>query len=381
MSHLHPTPSEHTYAPASWPPPDDSRSWSTTPTGPLPTTTAFPTWRKPDNAPPIPGPRVTPDGARSGDGRDPAAMVTAEFMSWVVTRMVTATNGHATHALQDLGSSADEPGPHALLILSAEPRRTPLVPADWNQPAHGGGVATAEVNCGSRLFHADEADDLLPMLATMTDLIQKRVDAARSDGRLYANLRPDERVAVARAALGGRRWQPEQRPFPYAEAVEQGLLWDPRAPMTGVVGAGDYPLSVASAYVGAAVCSLDTDTDAWTQIKHRYSDGDPQTGMPFITPHVVPAQAWAWLHGGAAIEVQRGAGPDQRGYHHVRANRRLTAVMDSRRDATYEPHLVVQTPPLSAGGIYNGTRTSRELWTALHALHVALADGLHGRPS
>ena len=290
----------------------------------------------------------TDEPAGSNPNAGPAEPLDPMFLTLTGGRLVRATSGHAFYAQEHLGRDALEPGPHALLLLSAKPR------------VYG----TADVVAAARMFYVGEADDMAAMLDGMAEVVTTSVAAARRDRRLLAYLSGEERVRLAAQVLPGVRWDAETDAFPYLQAVQQGLLWDPRMPQLGITATSDDDLTDQMRYVGVAVSTLDTEDATWESIKHRYAGAtDPIHHLP-LTPAHVPAHAWALLEGDTVLHVHRA--PALRlgdKTHEVTANRPLGDSMTSRGGMRLDRTLIEQPPP-----VFKGTN----LWWHLRGLHVAL---------
>ncbi|MDT5024515.1 MAG: hypothetical protein QOE61_941 [Micromonosporaceae bacterium] len=292
------------------------------------------------------------------DGDSAAAMLQDPLLvNLLGMRLVRASAGHALYTQSHLGNPAAEPGPHALMLLSGRPSR-------------GG---TAQVVGSGRLFHVGEADDLPAMLHDLARIVDTMVADARRERRLLAYLTVEERARLGRRLLPGRRAQAPHSPFPYAAALEQGLLWDPRTPGLGIVSTSDAPptepgtaMTADTTYLGVAVTTLDTETTPWASVKKHYAKAkDPVSGMP-LTPAHLPGLSWALLENGTGLHVRRMpavsiADPT----YEITASTAIAAALDSRGITRYDPAMT-RKPPAMFG--------TRDLWEHLSGLHTALRE-------
>jgi hypothetical protein len=304
---------------------------------------------------------------------DVAAMISPLFRSMVTSRLVTATAAHADHTLWHLGDKASEPGPHALLLISGEPHPAIVVPErpPWWQRTDEDldETPTPTVRVASRLVGVGDGDDILDMLDLLRAVTSEQLSEALDNRTLFALLTDDERADIAARLHLDRPWTPPD-PFPYAQALAQGLLWDPRTRVTGLAPTSKDPLTADTRYIGVAVTTLDTPTDRWVDVKHAWRGArDPDTGLP-VTASIVPATAFAVLEDGTAIGAHRiPRRAQQRRTHTAVSNARIDHGLDRLTDFQHRPWLVDEAPPLPRHD-HPPTQHSRELWDRLGALHT-----------
>jgi hypothetical protein len=324
----------------------------------------------------IEGERVTRPSARQ--------LLNSRFLDMVASRVTRASAAHAQFAIQKVGQHDVEPGPHALLMLSAEPRLQ----------------GTADMNAAARLFHVGEADDILAMLTTMTDVVREKTYAARHPvdaqelsyrSRSLPYLSEGDYRRMGRQ-LTGSAWEPGMAPFPYAQALDNGLLWDPRMPLTGIASTIDQQLTEATTYIGVAVVTLDEPDGTWASVKTDVARRrDARHGLPLTAAHI-GGYGWALLDDDIAVQIKRipprdGGATDQSGWRSRAAdisteftsNMQLPAPFDSSTRVQLQPDLVSGAPQLPrSGGADVPAQVSQDLWDRLrtlhHELHAAFGD-------
>ena len=303
-------------------------------------------------------------------------LVTPIFRGIVVSRLVTASVAHANHVLDNLGAHASEPGPHALLLLSAQPvYREPLPQRpSWYTPALPEveePAPTAHVRVASRLVGIGDGDDLLPLLAELTAIASANIATAAAARKL---LHQHDQPSLA--ALAGRLtldlpWTPPA-PFPYAQALAQGELWDPRMPHTGIAPTSKKPLTPDVTYLGVAVTTLDSPTDRWVDVKDTWRGArDPELLLP-VTAGSLPGTVWAVLEDGTAMHIDRT--PEslrEARTHTVVSNAPIERGYDRIISISHQPRLVQDSPPRLPLAGQPAQRTA-ELWQHLAGLHTAL---------
>jgi hypothetical protein len=291
------------------------------------------------------------------------------FVSLAAMRMLKATTLLAGHALNNVGQPAREPGPHALILLSADPHLS----------------GTADVNAATRTFHIGEADDILTMLATMTQRLREKArtaahlsDAGAAGGRRFDRLSHHDVGRITRA-LGVASFNHDTAAFPYAPALAEDLLWDPRQPVTGITGATDTVLSEATTYIGVAVITLDQPDQPWADIKGSVAKArHPMTGIPLTAAHV-GGYGWALLDNNTVLQVRRlPASTDDhfsRNTSEITTNVELPPLYDSHVTMWHWRDLENAAPPLMGSGPHPA-QPSRQLWAALRELHQELHAAL-----
>ncbi len=404
------SPGVTSWAPPGYPP-------ESAPTMPLPLVVDRPGWDTtpdPQSGPggdwfrePAPAPASEPvEDPDPGWPPDPLAarLITAQLRGQIASRLASASMRHAGHALAHLGNKKTEPGPYALMIMSAEYRPAPASPAppQWwpegqQEPDRDEAVLApyTHIRAMTRLVPALGCPDLLTLLTELTQLAQGRIQQASRARQLFAHLPQPARDAIAaqltptrgagRRRRADRQTAPEPNPpanpasFPYQQAVDAGLLWDPRT----VHGLGfrlnDHdPITDHTVYLGVAVTSLDTaDHLPWAQRKKTVRDQhDPRLGHP--DGSTVPAVAWALLEDHTALLVNRRAQPSTRApltYDVTGSGEFLRDAHDQVTRFTRAPDLIAAAPRRPAAD--TAAATSRELWAALEALHRQLRDALY----
>ncbi len=309
---------------------------------------------------------------------------------------------HASHALAHLGNKKTEPGPYALIIVSAEyqPTAAPAQPEWWSesrqQPNAAEQSPRAWLRVMTRLVPALDCPDLLSLLDDLTQLARERIRDAANARQLFAHLAQSSRDTIAAhlepTRPGGRRRRSDPRPmgnpdrpataspFPYQEALDAGLLWDPRT----VDGLGfrlndPDPITTHTVYLGVAVTSLDTtDHVPWTQRKKAARDRlDP--GIDQADGRTVPAIAWALLDDHTALLVDRPAQTSASTPLQYSVTASATVLRDPSdrvNRITHVADLIAASPRLRPGADTTA-ETSQELWTALKGLHRELRTALY----
>lgn len=342
-----------------------------------------PTTAEPEPAPvrwPIPGEPV-PAGARWTPQPEVAGLITPLFRGLLVSRVVTATVAHANHCLQNLRVPASEPGPHALLVLSAVPQYREPEPArpDWYRGASSDvddRDPTALVRIASRLVGIGAGDELLDMLSTLTAFTANDIAAAATDRKLLHQHDDQSRAALADAVTPGA----PADPFPYAQALEQGVLWDPRTPHTGLAPTSKEPLTADTVYVGVAVTTLDTPTARWVEAKNDWRDARDPLGLP-VTAASLPGTAWVVLDDGTALQIERSPGTQREPRAHtVITNAPVDSAFDRLNSLKLRRDLVDDSPPLPRLA-QQSAQLSADLWDHLADLHTVLrsAFGYEGQ--
>jgi len=270
--------------------------------------------------------------------------------------MVVASVQQAQVTLDRIGDRVQEPGPHALLLLSA-------LPDEYGGPM--------QVHCSSRLFLLGEADHLPTMLSDMAAIVRDGANAARSNNKLWGWLNEPQRHQVEdeTAIRTGRL---RSAPFSYDDALQAGLLWDPRGVGDGIgVATGSEPLSPAAAYVGVGVATLDTDATHWTALKSHLRI-NRLTGLP-RTSADVQGTVWAYFAGDIGLKVHRWD-PEERWprRHEVLCSTAIASSNDTQRVSTQQaPDMVIGARPAAVEGP-TGAVSTRELWDGLRRLHLEL---------
>lgn len=320
---------------------------------------------------PMPGAPV-PAGARWTPQPAVVDLITALLRGLLVSRLVTATVAHANHCLENLRVPASEPGPHALLVLSAVPQYREPEPTrpTWfrrSSPDVDDCEPTAKVRIASRLVGIGAGDDLLDMLSTLTGFTTKDVAAATTDRKLLHQHDDQSRAALADALTPGA----PADPFQYAQALEQGVLWDPRTPNTGLAPTSKEPLTADTLYVGVAVTTLDTPTAPWVDAKDDWRGARDSLGLP-VTGASLPGTAWVVLDDGTALQIERSPGTQREPRAHtVITNAPVDSAFDRLTGLKLHRDLVQSSPPLPRlPG--QSAQLSADLWDHLADLHTAL---------
>jgi hypothetical protein len=320
---------------------------------------------------PMPG-ELVPAGARWTPQPEVAALITPLLRGLLVSRLVTATVAHANHCLQNLRVPASEPGPHALLVLSAVPQYREPEPTrpTWfrrSSPDVDDCEPTAKVRIASRLVGIGAGDDLLDMLSTLTGFTTKDVAAAAADRKLLHQHDRTSRAALAEALTLGA----SAVPFPYAQALEQGVLWDPRMPHTGLAPTSKEPLTADTLYVGVAVTTLDTPAARWVDAKDDWRGARDSLGLP-VTGASLPGTAWVVLDDGTALQIERSPGTQREPRAHtVITNAPVDSAFDRLTGLRLQRDLVQVSPPLPRL-VGQSAQLSADLWDHVADLHTAL---------
>lgn len=363
-------------APAPWPTlpfPPRPQAPASAPAPPVPTTTtsAASVWPKPaDGVEQLPGP------LRWQPAPSAAELVTPIFRGMLVSRLVTASVAHASHALDNLGVPATEPGPHAVLLLSAlpQPVEPPVQRPSWYRPTGPqvpNPAPTAVLRVASRLIGIGVGDDLPHLLAELTDVAARQIAAAAQEKKLLHQHDDMSRVALAAQLTAADPWAPPA-PFPYAQALTEQVLWDPRMPDTGLAPTSKDPLTPEVTYLGVAVTTLDTPTERWADTKNTWrGKRDTELGFP-VTASSLRGTAWALLEDGTAMQIDRTpeSTRDPRP-HTVTANAPIERGFDRLTRLTQQPTLVEDAPPLPRL-TKRPAQHCAELWDHLAGLHIVL---------
>ena len=384
--------------------------------GPAPAAPAIPPTAEPELRWPHPAVAAEPDVPyRWSPLPRVTELITPEFRGWLTSRLATATAAHADHALRHRGDTSSEPGPHALLLISAVPPPPINVPErpPWWRPTdeHPQEPSTATVRVASRLVGLGDGDDIIDMLDRLTHVAAEQMAAAYTDGALYAFLDDKKRENLADRLDQVLPWEPPA-PFPYAAALAHGLLWDPRAPLSGLAPTSQDPLTVDTCYLGVAVTTLDTPITRWADAKDSWRRArDPDTGLP-VTAFAVPGTAFAVLEDGTAIHTDRIPQTGRQPRTHTAVSNAVIKRDPGRlTDFDHQPWFIEQAPPAprphypptpptstprrrlraprallrrasaqSAAGQGPPAQHSRELWDRLATLHMLLRRGFGYEP-